>query len=233
MKMMFHRYTMCNICYIVFLIINIIVSINASSNKTVVDIGAIFNVFNILPGSVFSRNEQQCQHVAAFLLAVYEINNDPKFDTITVNEVLNIGDTLSVSYPYNPYFDGAYASFYIHETNSIVAVIDTVSVETQAKAVSATANAFNIVTLLSTCVSSLFKDSVDYPYTLQIISSYFTEAYYLSLVIEKYNWNKVAVIYSTDIEGLASLSSFSLGNVNILGNVCIYCYLYLCCLHLY
>ena len=188
-------------------------------------IGGLFNAFNVGMQGVILRNNEECQHLAAFMLAVDEINNkhDGLVDTIlnqtTVKISMFLGQDYVRTYPPNSYFDGA-ASVYLGNAYnpSMVGVIEADTLLPQAMAVSGSANAFGIISMMSTSKSSVFKDSSSYPMTLQMSATTFSEAQALGkLLARRYNYKKLAVFVAADISNIDSYTSFLSTPTEILG----------------
>ena len=188
-------------------------------------IGGLFNAFNVGTKGTILRNEKECQHLAAFMLAIDEINDkhDGRFDTIMngtqVKISLNLGQDYVRTYPPNSYFDGA-SSVYLGNArySSMVGLIETDNLLPQAMSVSSTSNAFGLLSMLSTSKSSVFKDSSTYPMTLQISATSFSEALVLGkLLTRRYKYNKQAVFISGDISNIDSFTGFISNAANVIG----------------
>ena len=188
-------------------------------------IGGLFNAFNVGIQGLILRNDKECQHLAAFMLAVDEINNkhDGIVDTIlnqtTVKISMYLGQDYVRTYPPNSYFDGAASVFLGNVYNpSMVGMIEADTLLPQAMAASGSANAFGIVSMMSTSKSSVFKDSSSYPMTLQMSATTFSEAQALGkLLARRYNYKKLAVFVAADISNIDSYTSFLTTPTKVLG----------------
>ena len=188
-------------------------------------IGGLFNAFTVGTKGEILRKEKECQHLAAFILAIDEINDkrDGLGDTILNNTKVKtsiyLGQNYVRTYPPNSYFDGA-SSVYIGNiyNPSMVGLIESDNLLPQAMSVSSTSNAFGLVSMLSTSKSSVFKDSSTYPMSLQMSATTFSEAQALgTLLTERYKYTKQAIFIAADISNIDSFTGFIINAANVIG----------------
>jgi hypothetical protein len=172
-------------------------------------LGGLFNAYgvtNVAPG--IYKDEIACQHVAAFVMAVDEINNkndgilDGLFNGITINTSVVLGQRFYRIYPPNPYFDGASSVFeLITGAPDLVGTVETSSYLPQAMASADTTNAFGLLSMLTTVRSSVLKTSASSFNILQISPSIYEEALFLKKLItsKKYRWANICTITGSDI----------------------------------
>mmetsp|Transcript_21262 Transcript_21262/g.20583 ORF Transcript_21262/g.20583 Transcript_21262/m.20583 type:complete len:911 (+) Transcript_21262:139-2871(+) len=192
-----------------------------------VAIGGTFNTFTVTEDYDLLRIDRDCQHLAAFIMAVDEVNNKSDGINDDINTNLRISASLGQRFvqifPPNRYFNGVSSSL-VHLSDlsaQPVGIIDATNSLASAMGDAGASNNFGIMTLLTSQGSSTFKESIDYPMTLQISATVYMEAAMISnLISTKYGWNKVVIIASTSLESVDSLSTFtqvSRNKVNILG----------------
>jgi 7 transmembrane sweet-taste receptor of 3 GCPR/Receptor family ligand binding region len=189
---------------------------SSATKQSEVMIAGLFNAFTYGNDGSPTIHYSQCQHLAAFMMAVDEVNNrhDGLYDDI-LNEVrvqmaLSPGQSSLKSYPSNPYFDGTENAYQIYRNNpSVVGTVVTTSVLAHAVASSSSLNSFNSVVMLSKSLSSIFNDAHSFPMTLQIAPTTFAEATLLSdLISLKYKWRSIVIFTTTDIVGIDSYATF-------------------------
>jgi hypothetical protein len=191
-----------------------------------VSIGGTFSTYTVEEDYSLLRNDRDCQHLAAFMMAIDEINDksDGINDDISTNllESVSLGQVFLRSFPPNPFFDGASSTvLHLSALPLPVGIIDATKSLASAMGEAGTSNNFGLLTLLSAQGSSTFKESVDYPITLQISATGYKEAAMIStLISQKYGWKKAVIITSTTLESVDSFVTFtavSQNSVNIIG----------------
>ena len=179
-------------------------------------IGGMFDTYQVENKSLqYVRQEAGSQNLAAFVMAVDEINNkfDGIFDNILprtkLSMIVNGGMNISVTYPVNNYIRGGGRAYLLRSKDtSLIATVDTTQISSTAAATAQTLNTWGILDLLSGSTSSAFAHSEYYPLTLQNTPSETAEANVLvDLIMVTYNWRYVTVIYSFDVQ--SSLDSFA------------------------
>lgn len=187
-------------------------------------IGGSFETFTVQNDLALLRNDRGCQHLAAFMMAVDEINNktDGVNDDInqSIQVSISLGQSFVRSYPSNPYFDGASSTSshigVLAVTFPIpIGIVDATNNLQSAMGSAGTANNFGLMTVLSSQGSSTFKQSEDYPTTLQMSATGYMEAAMISNLISKtYGWTKVVIIASPTLESVDSVISFTAESSN-------------------
>lgn len=188
----------------------------ASKQTDEVMIAGLFNAFSYGIDGTPIIHSRQCQHFAAFMMAIDEVNNrndglyDDVLDGVHVNMALSPGQSSLISYPSNSYFDGTANAYQIQKSSpSVIGTVITTTVLAEAVASSSSSNAFGSVSMLSTSPSSIFNDAQSFPTTLQIAPTTFGEAFILpDLISVKYKWRNIAIFTSTDVVGIDSYASF-------------------------
>lgn len=191
-----------------------------------VSIGGTFSTYTVEKDYNLLRNDRDCQHLAAFMMAIDEINDksDGINDDISTNllESVSLGQVFLRSFPPNEFFDGTSSTvLHLSALPLPVGIIDVTTSLASAMGEAGTSNNFGLMTLLSAQGSSTFKESVDYPITLQLSATGYKEAAMIStLISQKYGWNKVVIITSSTLESVDSLVTFtavSQNSINIIG----------------
>jgi 7 transmembrane sweet-taste receptor of 3 GCPR/Receptor family ligand binding region len=185
-----------------------------------ITIAGYFSAFSFGRDSTPVVDNQQCQHFAAFMMAIDEVNNktDGAFDSILksipVEMALSPGQSLDSSYPPNPYFDGASAVSEVKRyCPTVIGCVETNTNLAQARASASASNSFNIVSILSNSASSTFNDVAAFPMNLQIAATTFSEASQLvGLITSAKKWQKVVLFTDTGVASIDSYAAFSLIN---------------------
>ena len=189
---------------------------SSATKQSEVMIAGLFNAFTYgIDGSPVIHY-QQCQHLAAFMMAVDEVNDkhdglyDDVLNEVRVQMALSPGQSSLNSYPSNSYFDGVENAYQICSSNpSVVGTVVTTAVLDHAVASSSSLNSFNSISILSKSPSSVFNDAHNFPMILQIAPTTFAEAYLLpNLISTKYAWRSIALFTTTDVVGIDSYASF-------------------------
>lgn len=195
---------------------------SSATKQSEVMIAGLFDAFTYGIDGTPIIHYRQCQHLAAFMMAVDEVNDrhDGLYDDI-LNEVrvqmaLSPGQSSVKTYPSNSYFDGTEDVYQICKSNpSIVGTVVTTSVLAQAVSSSSSLNSFNSLSMLSKSTSSIFNDAHNFPMTLQIAPTTFAEAGLLpKLISTKFGWRSIVLFTTTDIVGIDSYASFVTSAVN-------------------
>ena len=195
------------------------VSLSASVNS--VTIAGYFSAFSYGQDRIPVLNHQQCQHFAAFMMAIDEINNktdgvfDSVLNTASAEMAISPGQYLDKSYPPNPYFDGASAVYEVQKyCPTLIGCVETSTNLAQASASASASNSFNIVSVLSNSASSIFNDVNSFPMNLQIAATTFSEATQIAgLISSAKKWQKVVLFTDTGVSSIDSYAAFSMANV--------------------
>ena len=197
-------------------------SVGGATSRTDILIGGLFNAFYWEADNVITRDDINCQHLAAFMMAVDEVNNkkDGIYDDLLnnrshVNMALSHGQNYVRTYPANKYFDGTASVYKISSCclSKSVGAVETTSLLAQATASTSSLNSFGTVSMLSTSTSSVFNDAHTFPTNLQIAASTFGEATVLvKLLSAKNGWMKTVFFITTDVVGIDSYAAFAMEN---------------------
>ena len=152
-------------------------------------IGGMFDTYQVENKSLqYVRQEAGSQNLAAFVMAIDEINNkfDGIFDNILprtkLSMIVNGGMNISVTYPVNNYIRGGGRAYLLRSKDtSLIATVDTTQISSTAAATAQTLNTWGILDLLSGSTSSAFAHSEYYPLTLQNTPSETAEANVLEI----------------------------------------------------
>ena len=194
------------------------VSLSASPNS--VTIAGYFSAFSYGQDRIPVLNHQQCQHFAAFMMAMDEINNktdgvfDSVLDTASAEMAISPGQYLDKSYPPNPYFDGASAVYEVQKyCPNLIGCVETSTNLAQASASASASNSFGIVSVLSNSPSSTFNDVNSFPMNLQIAATTFSEAAQIAnLISSAKKWQKVVLFTDTGVSSIDSYAAFAMAN---------------------
>ena len=211
----------------------VIANVGDAASRTDIMIGGLFNTFYWGANNVITRNDIDCQHLAAFMMAVDEVNNktDGIYDDLLsnrshVNMALSHGQNYVRTYPANKYFDGTASVYKIQSCcqSKSVGAVETTSLLAQATASTSSLNSFGTVSMLSTSTSSVFNDAHTFPTNLQIAATTFAEAMALvNLMLAKNGWLKAVFFTTTDVVGIDSYASFAQASektkIRIIGNI--------------
>ena len=192
-----------------------------------ITIGGLFGAFSYTEKGILTKNDKECQHLAAFMMAVDEINrkNDGIYDSLLPNNTevkmaINPGQSVARLYPANPYYDGTASVYQIYQSSpSVIATVETNSDLAKVTASASSLNSFGSVAMLSSNPSSVFNDALVYPMTLQIAPTTMSEAVSILKLIAKLKWKNIVIFPSTDIAGIDSFANFlgSASDISILG----------------
>ena len=199
-----------------------------STTSTDITIGGLFDAFSYAEDGSLLKNDKECQHLAAFMMAVDEINSkdDGIYDKLLLNNTevrmaINPGQSVARLFPTNPYFDGSASVYQIYQSYpSVIGSVETNSVLAHVTASASSLNSFGSVAMLSSNPSSVFNDALVYPMTLQIAPTKYAEAFIISkLISSRLNWKKAVVFASPDVAGIDSFTSFlrSFSDISLLG----------------
>lgn len=192
-----------------------------------ITIGGLFGAFSYTEKGSLIKNDKECQHLAAFMMAVDEINrkNDGVYDSLLPNNTevkmaINPGQSVARLYPANPYYDGTASVYQIYQSSpSVIATVETNSDLAKVTASASSLNSFGSVAMLSSSPSSVFNDALVYPMTLQIAPTTMSEAVIILKLISTLKWKNIVIFPSTDISGIDSFANFlgSASDISILG----------------
>lgn len=192
-----------------------------------ITIGGLFDAFSYTQNGSLTKNDKECQHLAAFMMAVDEVNrkNDGIYDDLLINNTevkmaINPGQSVARLYPANPYYDGTASVYQIYQSSpSVIASVETNSDLAKVTASASSLNSFGSVAMLSSSPSSEFNDAMVYPMTLQIAPTFVAEAVIILKLISKMEWKNIVIFPTTDIAGIDSFANFlgSASDISILG----------------
>ena len=136
-------------------------------------IGGIFDSYQVVDKSLqFVRQEAGSQNLAAFVMAIDEINNkfDGIFDNILphtkLRMIVGVGSNISITYPVNDYMRGGARAYLLRQRDaSLIAIVDTANTSSMAAATAQTLNNWGILDFLSGSTSAAFAHSEYYPLT--------------------------------------------------------------------
>ena len=195
-------------------------------------IGGLFQTFAITDSDLtLTRQDSGSQYLAAFIMAVDEINNkndgirDDLLPATELRIICEIGVGVLALYPPNDFVNGASRALSLRfKDRLLIAGVDGSMIDDSTSATAQTLNNWGILDFISRSTSADYAHSDSFPLTLQNTPSQISEA--LSLVTlwtQSYRWKNVAVffIYDTKV-GLDATIAFqgslpSVG-VNLLGS---------------
>ena len=194
--------------------------LSLSASLKSVTIAGYFSAFSYGQDRIPVLNHQQCQHFAAFMMAMDEINNktdgvfDSVLDTASAEMAISPGQYLDKSYPPNPYFDGASAVYEVKKyCPTLIGCVETSTNLAQASASASASNSFGIVSVLSNSPSSTFNDVNSFPMNLQIAATTFSEAAQIAdLISSAKKWQRVVLFTDTGVSSIDSYAAFAMAN---------------------
>ena len=194
-------------------------------------LGGLFDTYFKNADSTVIRLDAGSQYLAAFVMAIDEINNksDGVHDNLLpftkIKLMCEIGVSMVSLYPPNNFVNGAARAYILRMKDlSMVAAVDGSSIDESTSANAQTLNNWGVLDMISRSTSGDYAHPETFPLTLQNTPSQIAEANLLvKLVGQKFRWQYVAVFFIYDTKaGLDATVAFqgNLGNdgVGLLGS---------------
>ena len=216
-----------------FTIISLLCTCHATTLKPppYFSIGGLFDTFAVENSSLaYVRQDAGSQYLAAFVMAVDEINNkadgihDDLLPKTKIRLICQIGVSILALYPPNNFVYGAGRAYELRlKDSSLVATVDGSSNDDSTSATAQTLNNWGVLSLISRSTSADYAHSDSFPLTLQNTPSQTSEAFSLVHLTNRFNWENVAVffIYDTKVgldATVAYQSALPFFGINLLGS---------------
>jgi Receptor family ligand binding region/7 transmembrane sweet-taste receptor of 3 GCPR len=216
-----------------FIVVSLLCTCHAATLKPppYFSIGGLFDTFAVENSSLeYVRQDAGSQYLAAFVMAVDEINNkidgihDDLLPNTKIRLICEIGVSILALYPPNNFVYGAGRAYILRlKDSSLVATVDGSSNDDSTSATAQTLNNWGVLSLISRSTSADYAHSDSFPLTLQNTPSKTSEAFSLVHLTSRFNWDNVAVffIYDTKIgldSTVAYQSALPYFGVNLLGS---------------
>jgi 7 transmembrane sweet-taste receptor of 3 GCPR/Receptor family ligand binding region len=180
-------------------------------------LGGLFDTYVKDASSNLVRKDAGRQYLAAFVMAVDEINNkndgiqDELLPYTKIRMMCEIGVSMVKLYPPNNFVNGAARAYVLRMKDlSMVAAVDGSSIDESTSATAQTLNNWGVLDMISRSTSADYAHPETFPLTLQNTPSQISEAFLLAqLVGLKYKWQFVAVFFIYDTKaGLDATVAF-------------------------
>ena len=194
-------------------------------------LGGLFDTFAIKDtNSTFVRLDAGSQYLAAFAMAIDEINNksdgvnDNLLPFTQIKMMCEIGVSMVRLYPPNYFVNGAARAYVLRKKDlSMVAAVDGSSIDESTSATAQTLNNWGVLDMISRSTSADYAHPETFPFTLQNTPSQIAEAYLLVKLVDNYNWKYVAVFFIYDTKAgldatVAFQSNLGKDGVGLLGS---------------
>jgi hypothetical protein len=186
-------------------------------------IGGLFRSFDFYFNASTSKYSSEAielgiLQVSSFLLAIDQINNktDGVLDDILPNTLLKVSidinqralPTLNPSY----FFDGGVSSYQtvqnvLNDGYVPFTIVNGLNDESTFAAVE-TLNGWKVPSLIVQANTEQLSHAGKFPYNLRLVPSHTFGAAYVYDILRSYNWNKIALLYTTDTFGLDAIATF-------------------------
>ena len=194
-------------------------------------LGGLFDTFAIKDtNSTFVRLDAGSQYLAAFVMAIDEINNkrdgvnDNLLPFTQIKMMCEIGVSMVRLYPPNYFVNGAARAYVLRKKDlSMVAAVDGSSIDESTSATAQTLNNWGVLDMISRSTSADYAHPETFPFTLQNTPSQIAEASLLVKLVDNYNWKYVAVFFIYDTKAgldatVAFQSNLGKDGVGLLGS---------------
>jgi len=180
--------------FVVFVVLVVVVE---AATKPVITIGYIGTTFSTNSLAQLVSSDVGAQHLAAFMLAVDEINNSDEID-VEIRAEVSLGNVDYISSIQDPQYDGAAAArdIYLSQFSPQVVIVSDSSVKALGSAVAL--QALGIPTLFTAERSSALSHANVYPEVFRMTASESHDGVILRMLCRDFGWSHIAVIYSQD-----------------------------------
>ena len=179
---------------------------SSTAGAPTITVGLIATTFTTDQTGNLVSSPVGAQHLAAFMLAVDEINTSPEYH-VKIRPEVSLGNVDYVQTIQNPSYDGAAAArdIFLSANPQAVIVADTT---TKALSAASALQTLEIPTIFSAARSCALSHANNYPEVMRMTASLSHDGAILRYICRHFGWSRVAVINSEDDFGVDTFFVF-------------------------